>query len=334
MKRKNHLYFVAVSDTHFRSTCPICREETSNKEFIQTQIEKWNQVVAVAKKYNAPILHAGDLFHSPNSPYYLLEDVYLNLPRETFIVKGNHDSIQGGTERSAFDLLQVVRDIGKDQVSNAWKRQNPLVQIDDGLYEKELPSNMLLIPLICKSVSIKILLVHSLILKKKDVLNRHLKKGKYNESLITKVAKQYEFVPDILITGDNHKSFSEVVPFKKKKIYCINPGCMTRQRANEASYIPTFYLVDISLNLAQSHFSIDIIPHPFRLDYGINTERQLMKKQQAKKMNAFVESLDDDPDYSLNFIQNIRTFLKENRQDPRLKKIIYEVLREESENVE
>lgn len=342
---------LAIGDTHFRETCPLCRSESSDELFIRTQLKKWNQAMRVAERFNAIVVHSGDLFHKPELTYKLFRTVYEVLPKKMIGVKGNHDTKQGETNSrdTAWDVLVATKNIissgSKDNVIDIRSlQQKP--SYDIGMTIK-LNSDKWTTPDICyftiewdSAPCIDVLVIHRLVTQ--GLNDEKYMKGLSIERLLNDLylSKKISTYPDIVITGDNHRSFYQKVEktkyhYTNKTTWHINPGCMTRQSVNENHYLPHFYMIQIVLDKHKNNFNIknkeiQIGEFPFKLEYAVSTEKQRRLKLQTNFINTFIESMDEDPDYTLNFINNIKHFLHYKCKDKNIRKIINEAIQEES----
>ncbi len=78
---------ILTADWHLRDETPPCRID----DFQQAQWDKINEVSSLQRKYNCPVLHAGDLFHYWKPSPWLISKAIQELPGRFFSVAGQHD---------------------------------------------------------------------------------------------------------------------------------------------------------------------------------------------------------------------------------------------------
>ena len=84
------MLILIVGDTHFTGKNPVARID----DVVETQFEKWEEIVSISNKYDAPIVHTGDIFNVSiiaNSILTQIGAIMENLNNPLYFVWGNHD---------------------------------------------------------------------------------------------------------------------------------------------------------------------------------------------------------------------------------------------------
>jgi predicted phosphodiesterase len=118
---------------------------------------------------------------------------------------------------------------------------------------------------------------------------------------------------DLLITGDNHMTFVE----EHKGKLLINPGSLSRQTAAQEEHKPCVFLYSISRGEYQS-VSVPIEPDVIQREH---LEKQ---EQREDRMERFMDSMKSGYEIGLDFPENMKTWLKKNRQSKTVNEMIWE----------
>jgi len=120
---------------------------------------------------------------------------------------------------------------------------------------------------------------------------------------------------DLIVTGDNHESFWTEYQGR----ILVNPGCMTRQKVNEADYKPSIYLWYAEDN------SVERVHLPIQ-ENVISREHIDIKEQRDQRIMAFVSRLNNDWQAEVSFEENLEIFKKKNKINDSVMDIIYKAL--------
>ena len=288
---------ILCSDMHLREDTPICWTGDFQKE-------QWSTVEYIAKlqrKYNCPVIHAGDLFHHWKPSPWLLSNAINLLPRNFYTCYGQHDLPQ-----------------------HNWRLRDK-----SGVYTLEMANSLFTQSQTIGDVELTILNYNqlpddtNLKLLRKDWCNilvwHHLTyitkpfPGASDGQADSLLRKYPQF--DLIVTGDNHQSFT--TEYKGRVL--VNPGCMTRQKTDEAEYKPSVYLWYAEDN------SVERVYLPAQ-EGVISREHIEVKEQRDQRIQAFISRLNDDYEADISFEENLERFFKKNKIKDSIKDIIYKAI--------
>ena len=117
---------------------------------------------------------------------------------------------------------------------------------------------------------------------------------------------------DLIVTGHNHQSFTE----EQDNRILVNPGSLTRYKADQEDHKPCVYLWDSTTNTAW--------PHYLPIDKNVVSREHIDRKDERdKRIDAFVERLNEDWEADVSFEENLDRFEKENN----IRKSVMEIVR-------
>ncbi len=227
LRSTNKVIAICCSDIHLSLTSPIWR--SNEPDWLEAQYKAVVQVIKKAKKYECPILIAGDLFHKWNSPPELVNFAIKTFRKSTqaiFVIAGQHDLPHHDyklIEKSSLftlELADVIRIIHPNKYAgfyNSYVEGVPYGFIYDGEDTCE---------------DLEIVMAHQYVYD-----GSHKYKGAPVESKITKdchINGQDFGGLDVVIFGDNHDGFI----IKRGVTTIINCGCLIRRRSDEKDYEP------------------------------------------------------------------------------------------------
>lgn len=288
MKRKQFQQADAIitSDWHLRDKQPIARKD----DFInQTQWEKVDFVAKLQQKHNCPVLHAGDLFdHWKPSPW-LLNKTIQHLPDQFFTIYGNHDLPQHNLENHEQCGIDVLIAAGKINRPASL----PIETCHWGMEPKNEGG---------------ILMWHTM------TWDEERPYPESKDSPAWQLMEKYNSY-DLIITGHNHKRFV----LEEDGRLMINPGGISRQKADQMDDEPCVYLYFKDTNTVQRI----IIPH----DKDVLSREHIERKEKKdERIEAFVNTLDEDFKTEISFEQNLEYFFQVNEVRKPIKQIIYNSL--------
>lgn len=273
---------ILTADWHLRETSPIARTD----DFWETQWEKVRWISELQKEHDCIVVHSGDLFdHWKPSPY-LLNTTIKNIPDKFYTVYGNHDLPQHNLQESHKCGIDVLVSSGK-------------VQILEGTHFGQKPKAASLV--VGKR---KILVWHVLTYKKE------LPFPGCEELSAIKILKKYPQY-DLILTGDNHKTFISTLNDR----VLINPGSLTRQKADQIDHTPCVFLY-YAENNAFKKVSI-----PIKKDV-ISREHIEKTEERNNRIDAFITSLNMDFDTTISFKYNLKKFYAKNKIKKSVKELI------------
>lgn len=278
---------ILTSDWHLRDSQPVCRID----DFEQSQWNKVRFISELQKKYECPVLHAGDLFHHWKPSPYLLSKTIQNLPKKFCTIFGNHDLPQHNLELSEKSGVWTLQEAGA------------LTILDNTHWGNKLEEASLVFPHTEKTIAVW----HVMTWKGSPPYPGCTDSDAY------RLLKKYPNY-DLILTGHNHIPFTANMDGR----ILVNPGGITRQEADEIENTPRVYLYD------GSNVKPVYLPLP---DGEVITREHLdNKRERDERLTAFIEKLDNDWVGTLNFEDNLELFFEKNMIRSSVKNIIYESL--------
>lgn len=278
---------ILCADLHLREDIPICRID----DFQQAQWHKLMYIKILQYKYDCPVLCAGDVFHHWKPSPYLLSKTIEHLPNEFWTIYGNHDIPQHNLDLFEKSGLFTLQKAGK------------IFIIDQGHFSIIPNKNQY-----NWSVKNKNLYVWHVMTYHKELPYPGCK-----ESSAIQLLKKYPQF-NLIVTGDNHKPF--VVNYKGRLL--VNPGSMTRQRVSE-THKPRIYLWYAKTN------SVEPIYLPCE-ENVISREHIEIIEKRDKRMEAFIQSINNDVETTINFEENLKRFAEKNNIRESIMNIIYKAI--------
>ena len=276
---------ILTADWHLREDTPVCRID----DFEKTLWRKVRFIADLQKTYDVNVYHAGDLFHHWKPSPRLLSLCIRYLPKKFYTVYGNHDLPQHS--------MQLKEKSGVNTLAEA-----KIIEIIAGAGNwNEIPR-----PIIHGNK--KIGLWHKLVYAGKTPFP-----GIDESALANKVLRKHkEF--DLLITGDNHKSFI----CRDGNRLLVNPGCITRQRVGDQDD-PCVYLWYADTNTVKEVF----LPVDYK---AVDNDHLKRKEEREERIDAFITKLNTDNMLSINFVENLRIFEASNSINSNVMQIVYNSL--------
>lgn len=287
VKKRNEMRKVSAiltSDWHLRETVPVCRTD----DFWKVQVNKVNFIHALQRKYDCPVIHAGDLFHYWKPSPYLLSMSINNLPDQFVTVYGQHDLPQHNLNLKEKSGIYVLESANRLTVLDgcSWGQTPKTASLEIG--------------------GRKILVWHNFTYVGKDPWPGITSPKAY---LLLEKYKQF----DLIVTGDNHQSFT----FNNQNgNLLVNPGSLTRQNADQIDFQPKVYLWYADDN------SVETVDVPIEKNV-ISREHIEVIQNRNDRIDAFVEKLQTDFSATVSFEKNIDLFFQTNRVRKDVKEIIY-----------
>lgn len=275
---------ILTSDWHLREDTPICRTDN----FWGNQWEKVSFVCKLQRKYNCPVLHAGDLYHHWKPSPYLLSMTLQHLPKDFHTVYGQHDLPQHS--------LELTEKCGTNVLANA-KVLNILPNASWGQTPDEFCQYSF-------HTNHTILVWHTQVYKNKSP---YIGKSVNSAKALLKKYPQY----DLIVIGDNHQTFVE----EYKGRLLVNPGSLTRQTADQIDHKPCVFLWYAETNTVKQVF----LP----IEENAVSRTHLDKiEERDNRINAFIAGLDTTFEMGISFESNLEKFYENNIVDEEVKCII------------
>lgn len=276
---------ILTADWHLRQSKPECRLD----DFEETQWKKVKFVSDLQEQYDCPVLHSGDLFdHWKPSPNLMAKTIQ-NLPKRFYTVYGNHDL--------PYHSMKLADESGVYAVATG----KGLEVLPFG-YWNDTPSEDGGMVVNSKKVYVWHKYVHQI---------KHLH---IEGEAAHKILRQYPQF-DLIVTGDNHIPFVE----EHEGRLLVNPGCLTRQNADQIDFKPRVYLWYAKEN--------KVVPMYIPVEQGVISRVHLDKQEQRDtRIDAFVESLQGNWGVGINFEENLRVFEREQKTPQNIMEIVYKAI--------
>lgn len=271
MSTKNKVIAIACADIHLSHKPPVWRSNEPN--WYEAMARPLNELSELQRKYNCPVLCAGDVFDRWDSPAELINFAIKYLPDSISAIPGQHDLPNHNIKelhRSAFASLTLSGKIKNISyvVINSYSQA----------VFKYIPYGEKLEHYTGLDRDIKIAIVHEYICVKGSDY-----KGAPKESyIISKGFKSKKYAGyDIIIYGDNHKGFKTHLG----KTTIINCGSLMRRDKDQEDYKPKVWLI---------YDNGKVMPHLLDISKDIHLTADEMKSMPESKdidMSTFAEEL-------------------------------------------
>ena len=278
-----------TGDWHLRLKRPLRR---TDEDYYLVQREKVEQILKTALAEGASfILQPGDFFDSINTPYQVIVD-YIDLFKKykvtIYAVYGQHD-LRYHSANVANTPLGVMKAVGV--VNAVGLVIDTMFSIHGYSWNQPLLEKFEL-----DESKFNILLLHKMIID-----NEKLWTSQQDFTLAMHLLRRSGF--DLIVSGDNHKSF--VVESRDGKVL-INCGSLMRSAVDQTDHKPVLYIFDTS-NRTYKKIELKIKPAKNVLDLeGFEEE-----KERNLELETFIDGLDTEKDLGLNFSDNLMKALQE-----------------------
>lgn len=277
------MLLLLTSDWHIKND-----NGTRTDDFQQVQINTLKFIAKIARENKATIIHAGDVFHKSkqenmqellNSLYEIFKDI------NVYFIAGNHDLLQ----HSMSNFYKC--NIGLLNKFNNWKYlkydYNEEYFIGGFSFNEQIKNNEYYSKL-------NIACIHKYC--EKENLPSYIKNGVTAKELLD------NYIFDIFVIGDNHKSFI----YEKDNRFVFNTGCCTRQNIAEKDYKPSVILFDTESLSYEQIFLPDT-------EKGVFREEKLTDQiKDNNRLNSFIEMIGNNKSISFNFENNIKKHCLDN----------------------
>ena len=280
---------IFCADIHLRETAPVCYKNP--EDFYE---EQWNALQTIKElqvKYKCPVYCAGDLFDYWKPSPWLLSKTIEYLPEQFFTVIGNHDVAQHNLDLIDKCGVNVLAQAGKLTILNETHFGNT-------------PNSLLNLK------NKKLIVWHVMVW---DGIHTPFQTFDTSTSSAKKLLKKYE--ADVMVTGDNH------IPFvvNRKKSILVNPGSLTRQKADQINHRPRVYLWNENTNAVKPFYM------PISKD-AITREHIEEEEKRNERLSVFISRLNGGGMDSLSFEDNLQLFFKKNKVSKKIVSLINKTL--------
>jgi len=285
---------ILTADWHLRDSVPVCRVD----DYFETMLGKIGWVSGLQRKYDCPVIHAGDLLHRWKASPYLLAAVMNILPDQFYTVPGNHDEPNHSVELLNKSGLAVLDEARKINVLNDnWISTNgfSILGVPYGGNIKGVKD-------------VDVLMCHEMIYQQPE----HWQKKNGSQALaFLKKHKGYQ----LIVTGHNHKPFT--AEYKGRLL--VNPGSLMRMTADQKDYKPRVYLWNKETNTVK----IEYVPIDSKAVETVYLEKT---KERDERMESFIDRLQSSKEVGLSFEKNLENYLANNRVRSSVKDVINECI--------
>jgi len=297
-----------LSDIHLSKNIPVARSAES--DWLKVIRRQWKLINETAKKYNVPIVIAGDIFDKWNSsPEIINLAIELFANHKIYAVPGQHDLPNHKYDqlhRSAYGVLvnaNIITDL-TPETSFPISKELTLYGFPWG--HTPHPNHPI-------RKTIHLAVVHQYLWTPETGYLGAPKEVK----LTTNTTKMFEGY-DAVVVGDNHQHFH----YK----HIFNCGGFIPRRSDEhQAHTPCFGILWSTREITKHLL-------PTEEDKWISTidkkETSLSLKEQ-KDLTSFVKMLENLGGEKLEFESTIQLYLEKNQIDNRVKELVLEVLSED-----
>jgi DNA repair exonuclease SbcCD nuclease subunit len=278
---------ILTADWHLREDTPVCRTDDYWKE-------QWMKVQFIRdkqRKYDCPVIHAGDLFHHWKPSPYLLSTTIDNLPKHFRTVLGNHDLPQHS--------LELVEKCGVHTLYKAGA-----LNILIGVHWTGFPNEQNYYQIENR----KVLTWHTMTYTDKEPYPN------CPDPPAIKLLKKYPEY-DLIVTGDNHETFVEEYQGR----LLVNPGSLMRMTAVQIEHRPCVFLWYAETNTVE--------PVYLPIEDGVISREHITKQEQrSDRIDAFISRLDGNWKAATSFEENLTRFEKANQIRESVMSIVHKAI--------
>ena len=256
---------LCVGDLHYRASQPRGRKD----DYVQALLGKMEQIHDIAEEHDCGfILAPGDVFDSSVPPLWLVETfIRQNRGRGVLAILGQHDQRYHHTARKNTPLgvseaARVVRVLGRmPYVSGG-------VEFYGSSWSEPIPKPK-------QSNSIKVLLLHEMIIKKDKLWPDQ-------ENFVRSATILHKHQYDLIVSGDNHHFFTDSYEGR----HLVNCGSLMRTNIDQGNHKPAVVLYDTEDRTVEV-LLLDVEP----AEDVLKIEESENEKIRSKDLDAFVEQL-------------------------------------------
>jgi DNA repair exonuclease SbcCD nuclease subunit len=274
---KNNPDLIIGSDFHLREDKPVCRTDDYWAEIWR----KMDFISDLQKKYNCPVICAGDLFHHWKPSPYLITETIKHIPNNFWTIYGQHDLPQHNLDLAYKSGINTLIEAGKIHAMEA---------THFGQIPSEIPKKITI-----GGLNNPILVWHTF---------NYQGKAPWPGCIAPTGRKLLKKYPeyDLIITGDNHKTFVEEYQGR----ILVNPGSLMRSNADQINHKPCVFLYYASTNTVKQVFL------PINKDV-ISQEHIEKAEERELRIDSFINKLKDDTQSFLSFEDNVKSLIHSNK---------------------
>jgi DNA repair exonuclease SbcCD nuclease subunit len=281
---------ILTSDWHLREDIPLCRTDN----YWEAQWKKIDYISKLQKQYDCIVIHAGDLFDKWKPSPYLLRETIEHIPDQFYTVYGQHDLPAHN--------LDLVDKCGINVLQAAGK-----LTVLKGIHWGQVPRSSISM-MFGKKFSRPLVVWH-----KMNYQGRKPWPSCTDPLSVSLLRKYPQF--DLIVTGDNHKSFTEEYQGR----HLVNPGSLMRMDADQVNHHPCVYLWYAENN----QITLKPLPHEPNVISREHIDRVV---QHNERINAFVSRVNTDWEAAMSFEDNLEIYKKKNKTPDSIMQIIYNAI--------
>lgn len=290
---------IFMADLHLDDRQPPCRTDN----YLLTEVSKLDQIRDLQDRYGGiPVFCSGDFFEKWNPRIFLIASALENLPDPLYGIPGNHDLPAHNIDRLAESGLGLLESCGAVEILRGLGKEFEKMFVQGFHYGYDFEE--IETPITRKR---KIAMIHEF-----TYMGRAPFPGASGR--VTGRVGTFEDY-DVVLCGDNHQPFT----YEKDGTLFVNPGSVTRHKADQINHRPRVYLYYAKTNTVEPHF-LDIDPHCVVRDH-ID-----LPKETSARIASFIDMLQGNFESGLSFENNLKEFLNQNKIEKGITKKIMEAV--------
>lgn len=292
-----------AGDFHYTEKQPGSRRDSIGDAFFS----KLTQICTLTKELNADILvQPGDFFNSHRANDLTKSKIFRflreNFPldeAEILTLYGQHDLRyhRSNTENTPLNVLDSA---GFIKILNSKG-----LQYDDGHDKIDFYGASWFedIPKPVHNDNFNILVLH------KMVVDEKIWEGQ-EDYVYHNILLKRNTVYNLIISGDNHKTFTAKSGTDRKIRYLVNAGCLLRTRIDQEDHRPCVFIFDTKDRSMEQIF-LEVKP----FDEVIRIEEAKKEKEESETLKKYAAALKANNQITgINYRKNIQTHIKKNRE--------------------
>jgi len=295
------MYYIFIADIHTMVTTPLCRTD----DFLAAQIRKYKELRQFVELYDAKLICGGDIVHKDSLKSQTEIIGTLNLIHKHLMdmdgIAGNHDLIYRNIENIDFSIISNLINTDKYRMI---ANDAPLAVGDDLIYGFSYGSKITAPKKKGKNKTIAVF--HGLVTQESTTL--------FSSVVAKDLLRDFPDY-DIILTGDNHKTFTETYEGRT----LINPGSLMRFTADQEEHKPCVFLYNSDTGIYK--------PLYFTIEQGVIDRSHIDKKQEKDdRLESLVEMVNTDFESGSSYSAIMDRYIEQNDISPKVLKEMYEAV--------
>ena len=293
-----------TGDWHLTPKTP----ENRTDNFRETCLRKVECLRKIAADYDVKfVIQPGDLFDNHTVPNEFMVEVisavaFFGEHIPILTVYGQHDLRYRNRGNTSLDVLDAA--LNNLIILNGLYEYDDCIAVYGASYGEEIPE-------IVPGKALNILVLHRMIVDEK--IWEEQKEFDWGTAFL----RRNKF--DIIVSGDNHKSFIIESPTKK----LFNCGSLLRSTTKQINHTPYCVVYDLHTGLYKTiHIPIDPSETVFKM------EEVIKEKEKNEHIKAFVDGLNNDEELGMKFEDNMLQFIDLNNIEKEVADILISDMRE------